>query len=205
MTIAETVSDWLADTPMGRKLIAEKDAKALAERQGHVAEIERIRAEQAEARPPLAKAIAASVRERAKAQAALAKTEAAEVAARGAIHNAAHRTGHAIHMHEIALRQTADPAIDDFIREMRDLGQEARKMRATTREGIAGYSPMSNRPVMRTTHSSYPSILARMEAVRAAIESAESLKVVAVSDVPAAIEEIRQSIPDGLELVPLED
>jgi len=195
--------DRLEKTPEFRKLTAQAAVQDLVERREHVAEIERLRAEAAEARPGLEKTLEAKIRQHTKAAAVLQAAEAAVAEARGVLHNHNARANHAVGLHANALVKTAPPAIDDFIRELRDLDDSTRKMRPTTREGVSDRDEFG-RPVYSTTHWTRPSILSRMAAIREAIAEADALKLAAVEDLPAAIDAIRQAIPSGTELVPLE-
>jgi len=204
MSLVDVLPTWLQDTTMGKKLVAEKTANTLAERQEHVAEIERIRAEADEARPPLEKALAAATKHREKAEVAIDKLREAEQVAFVALRSATLRADHAASLHANALAMSAPPEINQFIRKLADMGDATRKMRPRTEESEIDRDEF-NRPVLGVTHWSRPSILKRMAAIRQAVEQAEGLKLQATDDVRVAIENIRKSIPDGLEMVKMED
>jgi len=203
MSVAEMIPDWLKDTTMGRKLVAEKTATALAERQGHVGDIARLRGEADQGRPALEKALADATRARQKAEAAVEKAVALERQAYGVLRSASHRATHAIHLHQCELAKTADPAIAHFIIELRGLFDPTRKMHATERSSVVG-SDEFGRPVSEVSHWSRPSIAERLRAIPRAIAEAEALRLQAIEDMAGAIQTIRESIPSGTEMVPLE-
>jgi len=203
MSIVDALPTWLKDTSMGKKLVAEKTANELADRQQRVATREQIRADETERRPSLEKTLEDKRKK-------LGKTEAAKVVAEEEVqtaYNALRRlslsSDHQVGLIDGELRTSADPAIDDFIRELADMGDATRKMRPRSQEAVVNRDEF-NRPIFAISHSSRPSILARMSAIREAVQTAEVLRLQAIENLPAAIDAIRQGIPSGTEMVPLE-
>jgi hypothetical protein len=100
---------------------------------------------------------------------------------------------------EHALRATAAPEIDAFIREVRTLWDLTKKLPHSLETSVAVRSPVTGKMTHRAETIPGPSALEGIVACRVAMEAAEDLKLVAdQSTVPGEIIRIRNSIPQRL-------
>ncbi len=184
-------------------LLSSPAAKAVAEK--HASEIAGRRTELAEKLKALEKEASETFLRGEKAQAAAynavlgaekAYREAKERLAKLLAERSAEswRLGHAIEGCEAELRETASPAIGDFILEMRELHDETLKV-LNVPEGIA----VRNRNTGRMVYERGPRRIQpadRAQAIREVIAKAEALKLEAKQDnVANALSALRQSLP----------
>ena len=200
MTLLQQVPAWFKSTEVGQQMLTEAAEKTQAERQALAAEIESITEQLKSDLPGLLKteklAKAAVERARKALEAACEKRDAASKARSNAIVRADCRRDQL----RARLRDSADPAIDEFIRKLRDAWDATRRRSPLVEEKGAGKFRRDGREVM-TVSSTQPSLCDRMRAIQAAIREAEGLKLQAVGDVGEALAEIEKSIPDGEQLV----
>ncbi len=166
MNALQKIPAWFYGTPVGKKM-QENDARQVAqERQEHVDAIKKLRSEGKRELakledPRLAKATKALAEAKTAVKAAEEEFNAASNAKRAAVSSI--ETG--VNHHEKMLRETADPAIDEFIASIQRQWSKRRR-------------PAS-----------------RVEAFRVARGQAEQLKLMAYTDVIAELEKIGKTIP----------
>ena len=191
-----SVPQWFREPRAGRELIEETSLAAVKTRAATWKRITALEAERVRVAPGLQKTVDT-------AGAELDKTQAAVRAAEGLCREAmlTQRTTlvgieREISRLESALVQTADPRIDEFRGELRDMLDASRKLQPESQYGERKWSIVTGLPVDKVALSTQPSISARCQAIVEALHAAEALKAAHVEDVEAAIEKIRQTIPE---------
>ena len=192
----------LMDSPIGRQLTAAEQKRTQGERQVLVKKLADVTRREEKALPPLAKQREAAMRAHSAATKALKEAETEINRAVTADRQARRQFDRERDDHQAALRKTADPAIDEFIAEHRAVLDKERRDWLWLRHieekrdgyGAGGptYAIWTNEQAMKERH----------ESIRAAIESAEALKLEAVVDVADQLDKLRATIPalDDLEL-----
>lgn len=191
MLTLDDMKAFLKDTQFGQKMIADKHAAIQAERKTEVTTIAALTARLERELPALQAA-------EAEALAAVVNVRKAAALAEGGW-SQKHRARRSLQLSCAAaitgcqgrLRQSADPAIDKFLDELRAMTDATRNTSVASedifQETFAGKSFVGRR-------TNYVSIQNRLQDIRAAIDEAEALKLAVVEDLDAAFATIMGKI-----------
>ena len=187
----------LLDSDAGKAMAAEVEAQRLVERRTHVEAIKALREREATEIPPLREAVKKTDVARFKVADALKKANRVYDTARSAHDGAAASLTAAITMQEGALRTSADPSIDAFIVELRDLRDH---MRRTGWDRIKvetnRIDSFANRIFKHVTNRE--AFLRRIDAIHfEAIPAAEALRLEALTadELATRIAKMRDGLP----------
>lgn len=188
------VPSWFLKTKAGAELISEHENEQSAIRKQLVAELERLTEDRQSKIPAETERIEAA---RTKHEAATAKAEQARSALQAAIAERS-RTNfeydRQVSQIQNQLRETCDPAIDEFIENMKALGDSERLTPIDVEEQPT-WDPRRIQQRFKRTASNHGSIIRRLEAIGAAINAAESLRLSPAVNVAEELEQLRQGLP----------
>ena len=190
----EKVAKWFQQSAPYRQMEKEAVQAREDERAQHAAAIANLRNRQQKELPPLAKSEKAADERVDEAREALRAAERAAAVATQEKRSHSNTLEGQINRHEIALRETADPAIDEFRQEMEALYDSDRHIPATDEEET---QYLHGNPVQVVVSTNRAARRERLRAIRDARPKAEELKLEAGVDVAARLQEISDSIPDG--------
>lgn len=188
---ANTVLDRFLETPQGKKLTAEVAAEKLKRRKETAKILATSEKREMDATAAARETLANIKATRMKLGDQYNEAAQQEREASVALANLTHQFDRQRSIAGAELRATADPAIDEFVREMDRLFE-------ATRGNIArheGRIPLGFGRSRVTVESNIASVRERCEAITAARRAAEAIKLEAVEDVPARLAELRAAIP----------
>jgi hypothetical protein len=190
MTVNELVPQWFRETAMGQRLLEKQAKKRATERRVMVKELVAVHQCQETELPPLRKAAEAARAKLEKAEAA--RKRAGEDCARAhqAVSTRSHTLDRDVARLEHELRATADPAIEAFVEEMRELLDATRREPNFSSEWSAPDWNGQQHPVS----SNHANVHAYMDAIKGAATEAEALLLEADLDVPARLATIRAKV-----------
>lgn len=192
------VQDVLARHPAIAEALAADHAEVLADRARHVAAIAALQAKSAEQGPALLAAVDAARQARDAAAEQLATREAALRAAVGAQMSASQASEHRQRHHETALRDTADPAILDFIVAMDDLFDATNRAPIVVQHEGAPHWLTGKREPATTSRDS---IVAAMRVIRRAQETARAMMLDHGRDVASRLAALRAEVSEAVQKI----
>jgi hypothetical protein len=194
------LESWFLDSAPGKKMLADRRKTYLSEREELVGQLDELAAEAAIAIPAATAKADAALTECKKAEALFQK--AAGVANRSAADAFGLSQSFTSRRQRIEqqLRESADPVLDDFLREMRDLAERERHTEVQKEEVCKGWRGML---YYETSASTYASLIRRMQSIGDVIRSAEQLKLSSCADVPTKLQQLRDDLP-GLVMEPVD-
>ena len=191
---SKDVIDLLAKTPALKAAMAERDAAMVLRRRGMIGEIRKLDREAERNYAKLTDAVDAAVALVKEREAALWAARQAYDVAVAAKSTASFAYTRQRDLLEAELRESANPAIDAFVDEMRDALYATRKALGSVERVARNEVTNKSRHVVI---SNIESVNARVAAINAAIERAQELRVTEAdqSVVPAKLETLRAGLP----------
>ncbi len=194
-TIADKgLFDYFLKSDQGQELVKKRQGEIRESRLQAISKIETTRADQEKQMPKFNQAASDAWSKVLKARKSLEKAEANWAESQREKRAIAHGFETTIHQAETFLRNSADPAIDLFIRELRDL-QEQIMARDVTNIELPGKRNPVSLAREKDFHGNVEVVRKALAAIREGIRSAENLKSQDIEDLDAALNTIRQTIP----------
>ncbi|MBI4498194.1 MAG: hypothetical protein HY689_09875 [Chloroflexi bacterium] len=184
-----------------RELERQYQEEHLAERRALVGEVERLEAAWGNERARLDGEVKRTKNSLEEVREALRKAEEEHARAVGTLRSASFGHDHALQRLERKLREGAPEVLDDFLKELRDLADETRRA-IQSEEPVHSLVPWNEKPGL----SNAPSVRARLEAIRRALDEAEALKLAALApdELAAHLDALRRGLPEIGPMVPVE-
>lgn len=190
---AENVIERFMKSDAGQKFTAKEAKEIQLKRSEHVRWIAELKIEQAKVLPPLREKATGQFKRVVDLEKKLRKAELECNAARQETMGRSNAFTNKIANHEQYLRETYSPLIDEFQKEMSGLYEQARNLKPDI---------LSSEKFMDGSAKVETNLEAQRDcrtAINAAIDEAESLKMLATDDVPAELNKIRATVRKSTE------
>jgi len=198
MTVAteQNLLQKIMKSEIGQKILGKEKLDTLKKRKGAVEAINQLKSESGLIVPPLRKECG---KELEKVRECEKKLEAAKMRhgeAYRKMYGESHSFNTAISKHEVLLRKTYDPAVDKFLEEMNSLMVHCREAgpELLKREQVRDSNSLALSYQETFDTQRHKDTLGKVEKI---YEQADAMKLEAVEDVPAKLNELRESIPNN--------